>query len=176
MKAVAVAFALSLSCGLASAQEMPKPQKEHEWLRQLTGDWETEGEIFGEPGQPTTKTKGSESNRMIGGFWILSEHKGDFFGTPFTGILSLGYSPEKKKYVGTWIDSVTSHLWTYTGSVDEAGKVLTLDAEGPGHDGKPAKFREIVTVVDKDQKTFTSSIEKDGKYVTFLKMTYTRKK
>jgi hypothetical protein len=176
MKTFAVALLASLCCGVAGAQEMPKPQKEQEWLQQLTGDWETEGEIFGEPGKPPTKTRGSELNRSIGGFWILSEHKGDFFGTPFTGIFSLGYSPEKKKYVGTWIDSLTSHLWTYTGSMDEAGKVLTLEAEGPGHDGKPAKFREILAVVDKNQKTFTSSIEKDGKDVTFLKLPYARKK
>ena len=176
MKTAAFALIAPLFCVSATAQEMPKPQKEHEWLQQLTGEWDTEGEIFGEPGKPPTKTRGGESNRAIGGFWILSEHKGDFFGTPFTGIFSLGYSPEKKKYVGTWIDSMTSHLWTYTGSVDAAGKALTLDAEGPGQDGKPAKFREILTVVDKNQKTFTSSIEKDGQYVTFLKITYTRKK
>jgi hypothetical protein len=176
MKTVGLSLLVSLSCGTAMAQEMPKPQKEHEWVQQLTGEWDTEGEITSEPGKPPMKTKGGEVNRSIGGFWILSEHKGDFFGTPFTGILSLGYSPEKKKYVGTWIDSVTSHLWSYTGSLDEAGKALTLDAEGPGHDGTPAKFREILTVVDKDKKTFSSSIEKDGQYVTFLKITYTRKK
>ena len=155
---------------------MPKPQKEHEWLQQLTGEWETEGEVTTEPGKPPMKTKGSESNRAIGGFWILSEHKGDFFGSPFTGILSLGYSPEKKKYMGTWFDSVTSHLWTYQGSVDATGKILTLETEGPSPDGKTGKFREAITVKDKDHKEFTSSMEKDGQWVTYLKMQYTRKK
>ena len=176
MSPVAAALIVSLSCGMVVAQEMPKPQKEHEWLRQLTGEWDTEGEVFSEPGKPPTKTKGSESNRSIGGFWILSEHKGDFFGTPFTGILTLGYSPEKKKYIGTWVDSVTSHLWTYTGSVDEAGKALTLEAEGPGNEGKPTKFREVLTVKDKDHKSFSSSAEQNGQWVTFLKIEYTRKK
>lgn len=171
MKPIALAFLTTLF-----VQEMPKPQKEHEWLGQLTGEWDTEGEVITEPGKPPMKTKGSETSRAIGGFWIQSEHKGDFFGAPFTGILSLGYSPEKKKYIGTWIDSMTSYLWTYQGTVDATGKILTLEAEGPGHDGKPAKFRETLTVKDKDHKEFSSSIEKDGQWVNYLKIQYTRKK
>jgi hypothetical protein len=176
MKAVAVALLLSLSCGILVAQDMRKPLKEHEWLDQLVGEWESEAEITAEPGKPPTTTKGSESTRGLGGFWTLSEHKGDIMGMPFTGILTLGYSPEKKKYVGTWVDSVTSHLWSYTGSVDAAGRSLTLETEGPGHDGKPTKFREVITVRGRDHKSFSSSAEKDGQWVTFLKVEYTRKK
>ncbi|HVE40309.1 MAG TPA: DUF1579 domain-containing protein [Planctomycetota bacterium] len=175
MKNLALIAGCLLTLTAAEAQEMPKPQKEHEWLQQIVGEWETEGEVL-EPGKPPTKTKGSESSRLIGGFWALSEHKGDFMGTPFTGILTLGFNPEKKKYVGTWVDSLTSRLWTYEGSVDEAGKILTLDTEGPGQDGKPAKFRESIEVKDKDHKSYSSSVYQDGKWVTFLTIKYTRKK
>jgi len=176
MKQLALISACLLTLTAAEAQDMLKPQKEHEWLQQIVGEWDTEGELVGEPGRPPTKTKGGESSRLIGGFWVLSEHQGDFFGTPFTGILTLGYSPEKKKYVATWIDSITSHLWSYQGSIDAAGKLLTLDTEGPGQEGKPAKYRETLEVKDKDHKNYSSSIEKDGKYVTFLTIKYTRKK
>ena len=71
---------------------------------------------------------------------------------------------------------MNSTLWSYTGSVDDTGKILTLDTEGPGPDGKPAKFKEVITVKDKDHKEFTSSMEKDGKWLTFVRMQYTRKK
>src|ERR1043165_3833124 len=178
MKTVTAIGMLSLLFAAGThAQDMPKPQKEHEWLQQIVGDWDTVGEIVAEPGQPTIKNKGSESCRLIGGFWALSEHKGEIPGAgPFTGIFTLGYSPEKKKYVGTWIDSVSTHLWTYQGSVDASGKILSLETEGPGLDGKPTKFREVIEVKDKDHKVFTSSAEKDGKWTTFLTMSYTRKK
>ena len=185
MKPILIALIVSLSCGVAAAgstslatgQEMPKPQKEHEWLQQIVGEWDTEAEITFEPGKPPAKNKGTESVRAIGGHWILSETKGEMIsGMAFTGILSLGYSAEKKRYIGTWIDSVGSHLWTYTGTVDASGKVLTLETEGPTPDGKTGKFREVLTIKDKDHKSFSSSAEKDGQWVTFLKVEYTRKK
>src|SRR5688572_8060718 len=102
------------------------------------------------PSKPPMKLKGTESSRMIGGFWAMCELKGEMMGTPYTGILTLGYDEEKKKYVGTWIDSMTGYLWTYTGSLDAGSKMLSLDTEGPGHDGKLCRFRETIEVKDKD--------------------------
>ena len=180
MKNIAIAALTGLMTAVAwtqDAPQLPKPQKEHEWLQQLVGEWDTEGEAILDPGQPPVKTKGSESNRTIGGYWVQGEHKGEFMGTPFTGILTLGYSPEKKKYVGTWVDSMTSTLWTYEGTVDAGGKTLTLLAEGPGPEpGKRLKFREAIEVKGKDHKVFRSEVEKDGKWVTHLTMQYRRRK
>jgi hypothetical protein len=171
------AIAWMILAGSSDAQDMPKPLKEHEWLQQIVGEWDTEAEVVSEPGKPPIKTKGSESSRMIGAFWVLSEHRGEIPGAgAFTGILTLGFQPDKDKYVATWIDSCTTRLWTYLGSVDASGKTLTLEAEGPGEDGKPAKFREVIEVKDRDHKDYRSSIQKDGKWVTFLTIKYTRKK
>jgi hypothetical protein len=179
MKNVAVAAFLAAMIASSVAQDapqFPKPQKEHEWLQQLVGEWDTESEIIVEPGKPPMKAKGSESARSLGGFWIVSEHKGDAFGTPFTGILTLGYDAQKKKYIGTWIDSIMPILWKYEGTVDPAGKTLTLESEGPGQDGKLVKFRESLELKDKDHKVFTSATEQDGKWLVHLTITYTRKK
>jgi hypothetical protein len=173
------AGALAAGAAVYAAQEppeFPKPLKEHEWLRQLAGEWDSEAEISMDPTKPPMKHKGTESSRMIGGFWFFAENKGDVMGSPFTGLLTLGYNPEKKKYIGTWVDSMTSILWTYEGSVDAAGKKLTIEAVGPGMDGKPATFRESIEVKDKDHKEFTSSLERDGKWVIHLTIRYARKK
>jgi len=176
------AFTAALLLGVATgtaqdAPAMPKPQKEHEWLQQLVGEWETESEAVTEPGKPPIKSKGKESSRLIGGFWILSEHKGEFLGTPYTGILTLGYSPEKRRYTGTWIASMSSLLWTYQGSVDAAGRILTLESEGPGMEpGKLARYKDAIEVKGPDQKVLTSSMEVDGKWTTYLTVQYQRKK
>jgi hypothetical protein len=158
--------------------QMPAPQKEHDWLKQLAGEWESESEIT-TPGQPPIKSKGKESARMIGGFWLVAENTGDFMGTPFTGILTLGYDAQKKYYVGTWIDSVQGYLWTYHGEVDAAGKKLTLHTEGPSHTapGKLANFREVIEIKSDDEKVFTSEMQtEDGAWTKLVTANYRRKK
>ncbi len=126
--------ALLANAVVCIAQEFPKPpapQEQHEWLKQLAGEWESESEIYMEPGKPPIKSKGTETARMIGGFWLQGENKGTIMDQPMTGILTVGFDPETKQYVGTWVDSMTSHLWKYEGKVDETGKTLTLATRGP---------------------------------------------
>jgi hypothetical protein len=157
------------------APQQPAPQKEHEWLQQLAGEWETDGEAVMEEGKEPLKVKGSASSRMIGGWWLVLENRGEFMGNPFTGILTVGFDPAKKSYLGTWIDSNSSHLWHYTGRAE--GARLTLDAEGPTHEaGKMGKFREVIEVKEKDHFVFSSSLEKDGKWVPFVTVQFRRTK
>jgi len=49
---------------------------------------------------------------------VRPEHKSVFMDKPLTGILTLGYDPQKKKYVATWMDSVSSYLWKYEATMD----------------------------------------------------------
>ena len=174
--------ALLAATTVVQAQEgpqMPAAQKEHQWLQQFAGEWDTEAEATMEPGKPPMKCKGTESVRMIGGFWMTSETKGRFMDVPVTGVMTLGYDPEKKKYVGTFICSMTNYLWTYEGSVDATGKILTLEAEGPcpSVPGKLVRFRDVTEFKSKDHKVLTSSMQaEDGKWVTYATINCWRKK
>jgi hypothetical protein len=180
--AAAAALALFVGVPRLSSQEppqMPVPQKEHKWLEQFTGEWESEIEITMGPGGAVMKGKGTESARMVGGFWIVAESKSEMMGMPFSSVLTLGYDPAKKKYVGTWIDSMSSYLWNYVGSVDESGKILTLETNGPSPmaPDKISKFREVTEFKSKDHRVFTSSIQgDDGKWTTFVTVHSRRKK
>jgi hypothetical protein len=161
------------------APPMPAPEKEHMWLQQLVGEWETETEAVMEPGKPPIKCKGSESARSVGGFWVLAENKGSFMDMPVTGILTLGYDAGKKQYTGTWVCSMMPHIWRYEGTMDAAGKVLTLETQGPDptSPGKLARFKDVLELKSKDHKVMTSSMQKeDGEWVTFATMHYRRKK
>lgn len=174
---------------LLTAQDAPPPgsppvppptpaTQEHAWLHQAVGEWDSEAEVTMGPGQPPMKCKGTETVRAIGKLWTVAEHNGTFMDVKVTGILTLGYDPEKKKYVGTWVDSMTSHLWKYEGTVDAAGKALTLETEGPNPaaPGTMAKFKEVLEFKSKDHKVFTSSMQgEDGKWVTFMTANYRRK-
>jgi hypothetical protein len=169
-----------LACTAVQAQQptMPTPAKEHGWLQQLAGEWETEVECIMEPGKPPIKGKGSESARMLGGFWVVAEGKGEMAGMSHASVLTLGYDTEKKKYVGTWVDNCGGYMWKYEGTLDATGKILTLDTEGPcPMRGKVCKFKEVIEFKSADHRTFSSStLGDDGKWMTFMTANYKRKK
>src|SRR5215213_3602037 len=112
--------------------EMAVPRPEHQWLEKLVGEWTYETVAMMEPGQPPTQLAGSESVRSLGGLWTVAEGQGEMpGGGSMTSIMTLGYDPQSKRYVGTWIGSVMPYLWIYDGALDPSGRVLTLDANGP---------------------------------------------
>ena len=106
------------------------PQQEHQWLQQLVGEWTYVADVTMEPGKSPETFNGTESVRSLGGLWILAEGQGEMLGCGVaTTLLTLGYDPQKQRYVGTWIGSMMTHLWVYDGAMDAAGRLLTLDAE-----------------------------------------------
>jgi hypothetical protein len=162
-----------------SAMKKPEPQKAHQWLKQLLGEWTFEGEAV-MPGVPPEKFRGTERVRSIGDLWFLSEGVGAMpDGGPSVSLATLGYDPQKKRFVGTFIGSMMTHLWVYDGSLDAAERVLTLDTEGPSMtgDGKMAKYQDIIEILSADQRTLTSRVQgDDGAWTQIMKMTYRRTK
>lgn len=175
-----------LACGLVlafaatSGAQHPevKPTREHELLRQFTGEWTAVAETVPAPEQPAIRVEGSESAKMIGGFWYVGQGEATMLGTPVSSVLSIGYDPAAKHYVGTFLCSADSTLWKYTGAMDESGKKLTLEAEGPSivEPGKKAKYREILELKSPDHKVFTSFIQgADGEWTKIVTVEYRRK-
>src|ERR687892_1559286 len=155
-----------------------EPQNEHQCLQQLVGDWTYEAEATMEPGQPPSKFEGSERVRALGGLWILAEGQGEMPGCgAATTVLTLGYDPQKQRYVGTWIGSMMTHLWVYNGALDAAGRVLTLEAEGPSMagDGTMAAYRDVIELTDDDQRVLTAHVlGDDGTWQQFMTSHYRR--
>ena len=168
------------STSTANVCEMPgmsTPTKEHEWLRRFVGEWESDIEAFMDPSQPPMKSKGASSERMLGDLWLLSEGGNDAM--PYKFLLILGYDPNKRKYVGTWTDTMAAYLWKYEGTVNAAGNILTLETEGPSPmtPDRISKFREVTEFKSNDHRVFTSSIQgEDGKWSKMLTVTSRRKK
>jgi len=168
--------------GETQEQTMPvvEPQEQHRWLQRLVGEWTFEGEASMGPGQPPEKFTGTESVRSLGGLWILAEGQGECpGGGAATTMMTLGYDPQKKRYVGTWIGSMMNHLWVYDGALDAAGRVLTLETEGPNMaaEGKVAKFKDVMELKSDDHRVLTSrAMGEDGAWHTFMTAHYRRKK
>ena len=92
--------------------------------------------------------------------------------------MTLGYNPQAKRFVGSFIASAMTHLWPYIGSLDASGKILTLDSEGPSFsgDGTMAKYQDIIEFVTHDHRKLTARVQSaDGSWQTFMTAHYRRK-
>lgn len=160
--------------------EKPDVLKEHDWLRQLVGEWTYTFEASAEPGQPPTTHTGTQTIRSLGDIWILSEGRGEFGDGIFDlSQMMLGYDPAKQRFIGTYIGSMMTHLWVYEGTLDPAGNKLTLDCEGPGMtpEAKMAKYKDAVEVKGADHWVLTSRVlGEDGQWTTFMTGNYHRVK
>lgn len=156
-----------------------EPQKQHEWLQQLVGEWTYESECTMEPGKPPEQFKGTETVRSIGGLWVQGEGCGEMPGGGMgTMLITLGYDPQKERYVGTFIGSMMTHLWLYEGSLDAAEKVLTLNSEGPScsGEGKLARYKDVIELKNADHRVMASYImSDDGAWSTVMTANYHRK-
>lgn len=174
-----VSLAAGAAVAVAPAQDMQpaRPSAEHEWLGQLVGRWSARSEASMDPDAEPMVMESTESVRSLGGLWIVAEGQWTLSGNPFTSLLTLGYDPHEKVFVGTWVDSMQSVLWTYRGTLDAAQKTLTLDTEGPSWDDPAvkARYRDAIEIVDRDRRVLTSSVqEPDGSWTTFQRAEYRR--
>jgi len=156
-----------------------EPQKEHDWLRSMLGEWTFEAEALTGPGQPPMRSEGNETVRSLGGLWVLAEGTGTMpDGAPATTLMTLGYDTVRKKYLGTWVGSMMSYLWQYNGTLDANGRTLTLDTEGPNfaEEGKLAKFQDIIEIWSDDHRVLSSRmLGADGKWHQFMTSHYRKK-
>ena len=157
-----------------------EPQKEHQWLQQLVGEWTFESEASMGPDQPPMKSEGSERVRPLGGLWTLGEGQGKMpDGSLATTLMTLGYDPQKERFVGTWVGSMMTNLWVYDGELDADGRKLSLYSEGPSMsgDGTMGKYRDAIEIVSEDHRIMTAEFQgEDGNWNKFMTAHYRRKK
>ncbi len=175
LKRLAIHFALIVSVSAidlaAQETQFPMPKKEHVWLQQFAGEWDSTSKSVATADHPAMQFSGKFESRMVGGFWVLNEMTADTGDVQFIGIQTIGYDEEKKKYVGTWIDSMMNHMWKYEGTLDDSGKKLSLLAEGPNmlKPGTTATYRDSYEFKSKDHIIATSEMKnEDGEWLTFM--------
>jgi hypothetical protein len=169
---------LALSGVEGLVQDMSaKPGKEHELLKKFEGEWDAAAKFMMEPGKEPVPSKGKESGKLIlGGLFLVTTFDADMFGGKFTGHGVLGYDLQKKKYTGSWVDSLNSAMYLVEGTLE--GNVLTerMDGTEPGT-GAPLKMRLIHELKDADHRVTRFFMTfPDGKEVETGSISYQRRK
>lgn len=145
----------------ASQDQGPTITKEHNQMLESVGEWA--GVMEMDMGQGPMSYDCTETIVAVGELWVTSKFHCNFMGMDFNGASTLGFDPETSTYIGTWIDSTTSHLTIQKGRFDEAKNALVMEYEGPdGMTGEIVPMRlETVTTKDAYKMTFFQTV--DGK-------------
>ncbi len=193
---VGLLFALAAPCVVAQQQaEKPKmtaeqqaameawmkvatPGEGHKALEPLIGSWNVETTMWEKPGNPPEKGAGvAEDSWVLGGRFVKEEFQGEFGGMKFQGLGYTGYDNYKKKYVGTWMDTMGTMMMTMIGTVDASGKVFTATSTIDDiMTGKPMKVREVTRIVDANKHVMEMfGPDPSGKEFKMMELVYTRK-
>jgi hypothetical protein len=154
----------------------PKPGPEQAVFKMDVGTWDAAFEMTAD-GKPVT-SKATEVNTLgCGGLCLISDFKGQIMGGPFHGHGVTVWDASKKKYVGSWTDSMATGLGLAEATWDPAAKKFTGTMDMPDQTGKVVKSRSVTEYPSADKRVLTMyGPGPDGKEAQMFKITYTRRK
>ena len=194
--ALALVFALAAPCAFAQQQaEKPKmtaeqpaameawmkvatPGEGHKVLEPMIGSWNVKSTSWEAPGAPPQEGSGTaEDSWVLGGRFVREDFQGEFGGMKFQGLGYTGYDNFRKKYVGTWMDTMGTTFMVMTGTADPSGKVLTATSTMDDVvTGKPMKLRTVTRIVDANKHVMEMyGPDRSAKEFKMMELVYTRK-
>jgi hypothetical protein len=99
-------------------------------------------------------------------------------GKPFEGMGTLGYDNVKKKYVGTWFDSMSTGILSFEGDYNADSKEMVCRGSyADAMTGKDQPCRMVSRFVSDDQHVFEMwGPDPTGREVKWMEITYNRAK
>lgn len=158
----------------AASMQPPTLAPEHAVFQQLAGKWKAVNKMMMGPGTEPMITEGIEEVTVIcNGLFIKTMFKSGA-PMPFEGHGIEGYDLHKKKYTGTWVDSMGSAVYSYEGTRDAKG-VFTSVMSGPDPmTGKPWTSTMVCDSKDANTRTMKMYMGTDTSVGPMMEITYTR--
>lgn len=122
-------------------------------------------------------SKGSATiEPLFEGRFIRETFEAEMMGQAFKGESTTGFDNNKKQFVTSFIDSMSTGITQMKGSISQDGKTLTfigdMDEPMSGEMGKA--FRIVITVESADSHTMEMSEILYGEPFKVMEITYTR--
>ena len=154
------------------------PGEGHKALEPMIGSWNVKSTMWEKPGAPPELGSGTAENSwVLGGRFVKGDFQGELGGMKFQGLGYTGYDNFKKKYVGSWMDTMGTMMMTTIGTVDPSGKVFTATSTMDDiMTGKPMTVREVTHIVDNNKHVMEMfGPDLSGKEFRMMELVYTRK-
>lgn len=160
-------------------QKAGEINENHKLITDMAGSWKCIAKFWMVPGsEPMVSEMTAEVTAIMGGRFTQGMYKGNVMGQAFEGLEVMGYDNIKKKFISSWIDNMSTGLYTSAGTMDPGTKVITLlgTADDP-MTGKTKKTRATLKIDSPDKHTFTMFETPDGgKEMQTMEIVYTRVK
>ena len=169
---------IDVSKKLEIYRNLGTPGKPHALLAGMAGEWQARTRTFMETGEPPVESTGSCERKMIlDGRYLQEDFHGNMMGVPFTGISLTGFDNHTSKFVSTWVDSLSTAIFYFTGRSDSQGRTITQECRYDDPIKGPMTMRSVTRIVDEDTHEFEMyGIDRSGKEEKMMAITYTRNK
>lgn len=157
-------------------QQAGQPGAMHQHLAALVGTWEAETKFWMAPDAEPATFPGTIHYRMIMDGRFLEERvEADFMGQAFNGMGLYGYNNVTERVEATWIDDMSTGVYSYTGSINEAGDEIEL--KGRYMDPVTGEWKDTRSVMrfSDDQLHYISYETVNGEEHKIMEITGTRK-
>jgi hypothetical protein len=158
--------------------KLATPGAPHKVLANLAGKWTTKTRAWMDPDKPPMEGTGTcEQKMLLDGRYLQQEYFGEMMGSPFTGINLIGYDNHTKKYVSTWIDSMSTGIYYFEGTASADGKTITQENSYDDPVRGPMVWRSVTRIVDDNTLEYEMYLTpKGGKEEKMMEMTVIRKR
>ena len=171
---------------MTQMMELSKLNENHKLLASLDGTWNCNVKMWmdGDTSKKPDVSKSTAVRKSImDGRYVIMDVTGKMEmpgpdgkkkEMTFKGQGTEGYDNVKKKFVGTWIDSMGTGVMMSEGDYDPTTKTFTYTGEFEMMPGMKQKIREVVKITDKDHMDFEYYEDRGGKEMKTMEIAYTR--
>jgi Protein of unknown function (DUF1579) len=158
-------------------RQLGTPGAPHELLAGMAGSWTARTLTWMGPDTPAMEWMASSEQKMVlGGRFLQQEFAGEMMGSPYNGIGFTGYDNHARKYVSTWMDSMSTGMMVFEGTAGADGKTITQTSRFDDPVRGPMQWRSVTRIVDDKTVLFEMYCTgKSGKEEKMMEITYTRK-
>jgi hypothetical protein len=153
------------------------PGPPHKTLASLEGSWITRTRAWMDPDKtPMEGTGTCDQKMLLGGRYLQQEYTSEMMGSPFAGINIIGYDNYTKKYVSSWIDTMSTGIYYFEGTGSADGRMITQECSYDDPVRGPMVWRSVTRIVDDNTLRYEMYLTpKGGKEEKMMEMTMTRK-
>ena len=158
--------------------KLATPGQQHHLLVSLAGSWTTNNKEWMDPQkQPVESTGSVEATMILGGRFLQQVIDGTMHGKPHTGIWTIGYDNLLKRYVSTWIDSMSTQIFHMDGTASADGRTITFTGQHAEVGGGHMSHRAVWKIADSNNQEFIMYGAHHGAAeIKMMEVIYTRKK